>query len=152
MGPPNSSSPQPPERTRESAIEAAQGLRPPWRYFVGSGPGQSREAGTHLGPWRRRWRRARPPLLFQGREQGARATAQRAALQARHRPRPQRVSASVLYSATRCRPGRTRTPFQQARGVEATLPTAPSLGVGFPAFYSQVPLAVSKWNLASRGQ
>lgn len=126
--------------------------RPALEVLCGAQPrGRSREMVTHLGPWRRRRRRERPPLLLQGRERGGRATAQRAGLQVRHRPRPQRVSASVLYSATRCRSRRTRTPLQQARGVEAALTTAPSLGLGFPAVYPQVPLAISMWSLASSG-
>lgn len=80
-----------------STVGAVQSLSLPRRCFGGVRPrGRSREVGTHLGPWRRRWRRARPPLLVQGRERVARATAQRAALQARHRLRPRRFSASVL--------------------------------------------------------
>lgn len=151
-GPPKLKTPASRAGSREHRRSSAE-PQPVLEVLCGAQPrGRSREIITHLGPWRRRWRRKRPPLLFQGRERGARATAQRAELQARHRPRPQRVCASVLYSATRCRSRRTRTPLQQARGVEAALTTAPSLGLGFPAVYPQVPLAVSMWILASSDQ
>lgn len=117
---PNSSRPQPPEPARESAAGAARGLGPPWRRFCGARPkGQSREARTHLGPWRRRWRRVKPPLPLRGRESGARATAQRAALPARHRPRPQPASASCATQRTHYCSVRKRPPLQQARGVKA---------------------------------